>query len=68
MVCEVFNISRSCYYAHRDRCKQVDVERLELRAKVKQVFKASRSSAGSRTIKTKLNESGVEIGRFKVRA
>jgi putative transposase len=34
--------------------------------KVKQVFKISRGSAGSRTIKTKLNEQGVEIGRFKV--
>ena len=37
-----------------------------LRAKVKQVFKISRSSAGSRTIKTKLNEQGIQIGRFKV--
>ena len=68
MVCEVFDINRSCYYAHRDRYKQVDVERLELRAKVNQVFKTSRSSAGSRTIKTKLNESEIELGTIEERA
>ena len=67
MVCEVLDINRSSYYAHRDRRRQVDVERLELRAKVKQVFTKSRRSAGSRTIKTKLNEDGIQIGRFKVR-
>jgi len=67
MVCEAFDINRSCYYDYRDRRQQVDVERLELRAKVNQVFKASRSSAGSRTVKTKLNDAGIEIGRFKVR-
>ena len=67
MVCEVFEITRSCYYAYRDRRQQIDVQRLELRAKVNQVFKISRSSAGSRTIKTLLNEQGIEIGRFKVR-
>jgi len=66
MVCEVFEINRSCYYAYRQRCKQVDVQRMILRAKVNQVFKKSRGAAGSRTIKTMLNESGVEIGRYKV--
>ncbi len=66
MVCEVFEISRSCYYAYRDRRKRVDVERMILRAKVKQAFKISRRSAGSRTIKTILNEKGIDIGRFKV--
>jgi len=30
------------------------------------VFKASRSAAGSRTIKTMLNNDGIEIGRYKV--
>jgi len=67
MVCEAFDINRSCYYAYRDRRRLVDVERLELRAKVNQKFKLSRSSAGSRMIKTMLNDDGIEIGRFKVR-
>jgi len=66
MVCEVFEITRSSYYTYRDRRNRVDVERMVLRSKVKAVFKTSRSSAGSRTIKTKLNEQGIEIGRFKV--
>jgi len=66
MVCAVFEVNRSCYYTYRDRCKRIDVERMTLRAKVKQVFKISRGSAGSRTIKTKLNEQGIDIGRFKV--
>ncbi len=66
MVCEVFEINRSCYYAYRGRRRQVDVERMILRAKVNQAFKISRSSAGSRTIKTMLNEEGIQIGRFKV--
>jgi putative transposase len=67
MVCEVFEINRSCYYAYRDRRNRIDVERITLRAKVNQAFKISRGSAGSRTIKIKLNEQGIEIGRFKVR-
>lgn len=67
MVCDVFDINRSCYYDHRDRSSRVDVERLELRAKVNQKFKLSRSSAECRTIKTMLNEDGIEIGRYKVR-
>jgi putative transposase len=67
MVCEIFEVNRSCYYTYRERCNRVDVQRLELRAKVNQAFKISRSAAGSRTIKTMLNEQGTEIGRFKVR-
>ena len=66
MVCEVFEINRSCYYAYQNRRNRIDVERITLRAKVNQVFKISRSSAGSRTIQTMLNERGIEIGRFKV--
>jgi len=66
MVCEVFEINRSCYYTYRERRQQVDVERMALRAKVSQVFKISRGSAGSRTIKTKLNDQNIKIGRFKV--
>ncbi len=67
MACEVFEINRSCYYDYRERREQVDVQRMTLRAKVSQAFKISRRSAGSRTIRTMLNEEGIEIGRFKVR-
>ncbi|GEM_PF-2802288 len=58
MVCEVFDIHRSCYYTCRERRKRVDVQRVILKAKVNQVFKKSRGAAGSRTIKSMLNEAG----------
>lgn len=45
----------------------MDVERVELTAKVREIHNISRGSAGSRTIKTKLIEAGIEIGRYKVR-
>jgi len=63
---EVFDIHRSCYYTCRERRKRVDVQRVILKAKVNQVFKKSRGAAGSRTIKSMLNEAGVEIGRYRV--
>ena len=66
MICEAFEINRSSYYAYRDRRNHIDVERMILRVKVKQLFGISRGSAGSRTIKTKLNDQGIKIGRFKV--
>ena len=67
MVCGVFDIGRSSYFAQRSKKKVIDVERLKLRAKVNALFTRSRSSAGSRSIKIMLNDEGVEIGRFKVR-
>lgn len=51
MVCAAFDISRSCYYEHRQKVQRVDAERV----------------AGSRTIQSLLNDQGVGIGRFKVR-
>lgn len=45
----------------------MDVERLTLQARVSHLFTKSRGSAGSRTLKSLLNEEGVVIGRFKVR-
>ena len=67
MVCDVFDIGRSSYFEQRLKKKTVDVERLNLRAKVNALFARSRSSAGSRSIKIMLNDEGIEIGRFKVR-
>ncbi|KKN81990.1 hypothetical protein LCGC14_0314370 [marine sediment metagenome] len=67
MVCNAFDISRSSYYEYRQRRHRVNVERLALKAQVNRLFKKSRSSAGSRSIKGLLNEEGVTIGRFKVR-
>ncbi len=66
MVCEVFGICRSSFYDYQSRCNKVDIERLNLRAKVKQIFTTSRNAAGSRTIVTMLAEQGIKIGRYKV--
>lgn len=67
MVCEALGIARSSYYGHRNRRAKVDIERLALRAKVKELFVQSRYSAGSRTIKTEMQHAGFTVGRFKVR-
>ena len=66
-VCNAFEISRSSFYEYRRRRSRIDVERLALRAEVNRLFTQSRSAAGSRTLVGMLNDSGVVIGRFKVR-
>jgi len=67
MLCGVFGVSSSGYYDYRRRQQQIDIERLALKARLRELFKQSRSSAGSRTLKTRLNAEGMVIGRFKVR-
>lgn len=67
MLCSVFEVSRSCYYQHRQRSRRIDTKRVELRARVSRLFNQSRRSAGSRTLRSMLNTEGVSIGRFKVR-
>ena len=66
-LCSVFDVSRSSYYDYRNRKKRIDAERIRLRIKATEIFNRSRQSAGSRTIKTKMRETGEVIGRFKVR-
>jgi putative transposase len=66
-LCSLFSVSRSSYYEHTHRRKLIDVSRLRLRTKAIEIFNASRQSAGSRSILTKLREGGETIGRFKVR-
>lgn len=66
-LCVVFDITRSCYYAHRLRRRTPDVERLRLRSRVNELFTQSRSAAGSRSIVSMMQKEGDQIGRFKVR-
>ncbi|WP_139835915.1 IS3 family transposase [Pseudomonas sp. R16(2017)] len=66
-LCMVFDVTRSCYYAHRLRRRTPDVERLRLRSRVNELFTQSRSAAGSRSIVSMMQEDGQQIGRFKVR-
>lgn len=44
-----------------------DVEGLRLRSRVNELFRQSRSAAGSRSIVSMMQEDGEQIGRFKVR-
>ncbi|MCY0109949.1 IS3 family transposase [Pseudomonas monsensis] len=66
-LCAVFDVTPSCYYAHRLRRRSPDVERLRLRSRVNELFTQSRSAAGSRSIVSMMQEDGEQIGRFKVR-
>ncbi|WP_338929460.1 IS3 family transposase [Ralstonia pseudosolanacearum] len=66
LVCGVCDVLRSCLYAHRERARRVDVERMALRSRVPELFVESRSSAGSRSIMGMMREEGTVIGRFKV--
>jgi len=66
LICAVFDVARSCLYAHRERARHIDVERMALRSRVHELFVESRSSAGSRSIMGMMREEGTAIGRFKV--
>jgi putative transposase len=66
LICAVFDIARSCLYAHRERARHIDVERMALRSRVHELFVESRSSAGSRSIMGMMREEGTAISRFKV--
>ena len=68
LLCAVFDVSRSSYYAYLARCRRVNVQRLLLRRRVNELFTQSRSAAGSRSIAAMLQAEGTVIGRFKVRA
>ena len=68
MVCSVFEVTRSCYYAHRARRHRIDARRVTLRSQVNQLFSESRGAAGSRSILGMMREDGVVIGRFQVRS
>ncbi|QPG61503.1 IS3 family transposase [Pseudomonas sp. BIGb0427] len=67
LLCSVFEVTRSCYYAHCRKHRSPDVNRLILRSRVNELFTQSRSAAGSRSIMLMMREDGIAIGRFKVR-
>ncbi|TBU81013.1 IS3 family transposase [Phytopseudomonas dryadis] len=67
LLCSVFEVPRSCYYAHCRKRRSPDVKQLLLRSRVNELFTQSRSAAGSRSIMFMMREDGIEIGRYKVR-
>lgn len=67
LLCRVLGVSSSGYYEYRRHKQTIDPEHVALQARLRELFRKSRRSAGSRTLKKKLNDEGVVIGRFKVR-
>lgn len=64
-LCKVFGISRSSYYYHLKRRNTVDPERERLRQRAVRIHKASRGSAGARTIAGELTQANETVGRYK---
>ena len=50
LLCEVFEVSRSAWYAQGQRRRRVDMARVALKGRVQAAFSASRGAAGSRTV------------------
>lgn len=67
MLCEAFEVPRSCYYDHCLRRRTPDPERVRLRSRVNELFGQNRRAAGSRSIVSMMQEDGEQIGRFKAR-
>ncbi len=67
LVCGLFDLKRSSYYARRQSGAVIDTQRLKLRAAVSEKYRLSRGSAGSRSIVSMMAADGIHIGRFKVR-
>ena len=67
-LCRLLGVQRSAYYDWRDKpCKALSPEELALRRRMRELFKASRDSLGSRTLAEKLREEGFKIGRDRTR-
>jgi putative transposase len=64
----VFGLSRSGFYAWRERQTKVDPEREKLKTLLVKHHKASRSSSGARTLAKELQAEGHRVGRFMARS
>ena len=66
--CRLLGVQRSAYYDWRDQpCKVIPPEELTLRQRMKELFRASRESLGSRTLAKNLRKEGFKIGRDRTR-
>lgn len=63
----VFELKRSTYYYQCKKQQPPCDKTQRLNAKIRQIFDASRQSAGSRTVSRQLQKQGEAIGRYKVR-
>ncbi len=69
MLCEVFHISRSAYYAYKaGKTYQMSHQQVYELAEVKKAFRLHKRRYGTRRLVTELQEMGLPIGRKKVRS
>jgi len=68
LLCRVIGVKHSSYYDwHKRGGKVIPAEALRLRRRMKELFRASRQSLGSRMMMENLNDEGFDIGRYRVR-
>lgn len=66
LMCRVFEVSRSGYYAWRDRTSPWPQKRIEALGHIRRVFHASRQRYGSPRIYRQLKAEGVLISRHSI--
>lgn len=62
VLCHLFGIHRSVYYVQVKRPVNMQMQRIELRSRVKAFHALSRGAAGCRAISQMLRQSGVDAG------
>jgi len=68
LLCRLLGVQRSAYYDRRDQpVRVIPPQELALRRRMKELFRASRDSLGSRTLMKNLREEGFDIGRDRTR-
>lgn len=67
MVCRAFGILRSSFYCYLRARRQINKARLSLKVHVCEIFRQSRGSLGSRSIRSVLLNRGISAGRYLVR-
>jgi transposase InsO family protein len=70
VLCKVMRVSRSGFYDYLKRFQQgpvLDPDEERLKSQMRQIFKSSRASYGSRRMMKQLIKDGFTIGRFKTR-
>jgi putative transposase len=70
VLCKVMRVSRSGFYDYNKRYHKrpaLDPSEERLKSQMRQIFKASKGSYGSRRLSKHLRKDGFDIGRFKTR-
>lgn len=60
-ICQILSVCRSSYYAAKQRRRRPDVRRMKLKVALRELFRLSRGSAGSRTLVWQMREQGHRV-------